>query len=285
MTEPGELAIIRGKKNGGALGPAFVAYGKWERTVNILAFANQKGGVGKTTSAINVAACLGALGKKVLLVDLDPQGNTTSGVGIDKKSPEITTFEVLVDGADLRQAVLATAFPGLWIVPANMELAGAELSLAENGAREQALKRALSAVEEAFDYVLVDCPPSLGLLTLNGLVAAARVMVPMQCEYFALEGLSQLIYTVNLVKKRYNPALEVGGILLTMYDGRLNLSLAVAAELKKHFPQAVFQNTVPRNVRLSEAPSHGKPVIYYDKYSKGARAYEAIARELLERGI
>ena len=253
--------------------------------MNILAFANQKGGVGKTTSAVNVAASLGILGKKVLLLDLDPQGNATSSVGIEKKGAFVTTFEVLVDGADIRNGIAATAFQNLWVLPANMELAGAEIALSGASSREHVLKKALAAVDGAFDYVIIDCPPSLGILTLNGLVAAHKVMVPMQCEYFALEGLSQLVYTINLVRKMYNPALQLGGLILTMYDGRLNLSLAVAAELKKHFPDKVFRQTVPRNVRLSEAPSHGMPAAYYDKYSKGAAAYEAIARELLERGI
>ena len=249
----------------------------------IIAFANQKGGVGKTTSAINVAASLGHLGKKVLLIDMDPQGNCTSGVGVDREKCEYSTYQVLLDGVSIEQAAVKTAFEGLWCVPATMELAGAEIGLSAVMARESILKKALSSVS-GYDYILMDCPPSLGLLTLNGLCAAKEVIVPMQCEYFALEGLSQLMYTVSLVKKMYNPSLELGGVILTMYDGRLNLSLAVAAEIRKYFPDRIFRTTVPRNVRLSEAPSHGKPCLYYDKNSKGAQAYLEIARELAKRG-
>ena len=250
----------------------------------IMAFANQKGGVGKTTSAINVAAALGARGKKVLLVDLDPQGNCSSGVGIDKKKEKLSSYEVLLDGVPVGEAVVKTPFEGLWCLPSNVNLAGAEILLAESGTREAALKTALAAVEGAYDYVIIDCPPSLGLLTLNALAAAQEVIVPMQCEYFALEGLSQLLYTVDLVRRRYNRNLKLGGVILTMYDGRLNLSLAVAAEIRKYFPDRIYRTTVPRNVRLSEAPSHGKPVMYYDPHSKGANAYREIAAELEERG-
>jgi chromosome partitioning protein len=251
--------------------------------MKILAFANQKGGVGKTTSAINVAASLGVLGKKVLLVDLDPQGNSTSGVGINKEKLSASTYEVLLEGVKAEDAIQKTGFRGLSVLPANMNLAGAELMLADRSGREQILKKALEGLS-SYDYVILDCPPSLGLLTLNGLVAAHGIIVPMQCEYFALEGLSQLMVTVSLVRKMYNPALALSGVILTMYDGRLNLSLAVAAEIKKYFPDRIFRNTVPRNVRLSEAPSHGKPVYYYDKHSKGALAYLAIAEELEKRG-
>ena len=250
----------------------------------IIAFANQKGGVGKTTSAVNVAASLGALGKNVLFVDLDPQGNGTSGVGINKNKVEKSAYEVLLDGVPVKEAVQKTDFKGLWCLPANVNLAGAEILLASSDAREGALKGALGAVDGEFDYVIVDCPPSLGLLTLNALTAAGEIIVPMQCEYFALEGLSQLLYTVDLVRERYNRRLKLGGVILTMYDGRLNLSLAVASEIKKYFPDRIFRTTVPRNVRLSEAPSHGKPALYYDPHSKGARAYQEIAQEIEERG-
>ncbi len=250
----------------------------------IIAFANQKGGVGKTTSAINVASSLGFLGKKVLLIDLDPQGNCSSGVGVDRDKCKYSSYQVLLDGVSIEEATVKTGFKNLWCVPANMELAGAEIGLSAVMARESILKKALSAVESSYDYIIMDCPPSLGLLTLNGLCAAKEVIVPMQCEYFALEGLSQLMYTVSLVKKMYNPSLELGGVILTMYDGRLNLSLAVASEIRKYFPDRIFRTTVPRNVRLSEAPSHGKPAIYYDKNSKGAQAYLEIARELEKRG-
>ncbi len=249
----------------------------------IFAFANQKGGVGKTTSAVNVAASLGFLGKKVLLVDLDPQGNCTSGVGIAKEKVILSTYDVLLEGKTVEEATVKTPFQGLWCVPATMNLAGAEIGLSGVSGRESVLKKALSQAT-GFDYIIIDCPPSLGLLTLNGLCAAEGVIVPMQCEFFALEGLSQLIYTVNLVKKMYNPALDLAGVILTMYDGRLNLSLAVAAEIRKYFPDRIFRTTVPRNVRLSEAPSHGKPVLYYDKNSKGAQSYLEIARELEKRG-
>lgn len=249
----------------------------------ILAFANQKGGVGKTTSAINVAAALGALGKKVLLIDLDPQGNCTSGIGLDKRKISLSSYEVLVEDADPKKAIVDTGFKGLFALPGTMELAGAELQLSAGTKRERALTEALKKLDGEFDYMIMDCPPSLGLLTLNGLVAAQEVIVPMQCEYFALEGLSQLLYTINLVKKMYNPSLKLGGVILTMFDGRLNLSLAVAQEIKKYFPNEVFRNTVPRNVRLSEAPSHGKPVLYYDKYSRGSLAYMEIAKDIIRK--
>ncbi len=249
----------------------------------IIAFANQKGGVGKTTSAINVAASLGFLGKKVLLVDLDPQGNCSSGVGINKDKCKFSTYHVLLDGVSIEDAVVKTEFQNLWCVPATMDLAGAEIGLSAVAGRESVLKKAL-ADQDSYDYIIMDCPPSLGLLTLNGLCAAKEVIVPMQCEYFALEGLSQLMYTVSLVKQMYNPELSLGGVILTMYDGRLNLSLAVAAEIRKHFPGQIFRSTVPRNVRLSEAPSHGNPAYYYDKHSKGAQAYLEIAREMEKRG-
>ena len=250
--------------------------------MKILAFANQKGGVGKTTSAINVAASLGHLGKKVLLIDLDPQGNCTSGVGIDKDKAPYSTYDVLLEGISISEATQKTPYQGLWCVPATMNLAGAEIGLSAVNGRESVLKKALDQVS-GYDYVIMDCPPSLGLLTLNGLCAAKGVIVPMQCEYFALEGLSQLTYTIGLVKKMYNPELELAGVILTMYDGRLNLSLAVAAEIRKYFPDRIFRTTVPRNVRLSEAPSHGKPVLYSDKNSKGALAYLEIARELMKK--
>ena len=250
----------------------------------IIAFANQKGGVGKTTSAVNVAASLGALGRRVLLVDLDPQGNGTSGVGIDKNKLELSSYEVLLEGAPAEKAIRKTPFQGLSCLAANVNLAGAEILLATSEARERALKKALEPLADQYDYVIIDCPPSLGMLTLNALAAAREIIVPMQCEYYALEGLSQLLYTVDLVRERYNRHLRLGGVILTMYDGRLNLSLAVAAEIKRYFPDRVFRTTVPRNVRLSEAPSHGKPVLYYDPHSKGAQAYREIAQEIEERG-
>lgn len=248
----------------------------------ILAFANQKGGVGKTTSAINVAAALGLMGRKVLLVDSDPQGNCTGGVGVSKKDIS-TLFDVLCAGLPAEAAIRKTDFIGLFILPATMDLAGAELSLADRPHRELTLKNALAPVLHLYDYIIIDCPPSLGLLTLNALCAAHRAVVPMQCEYFALEGLSQLAFTIRQVKRLYNPALDIAGVILTMFDGRLNLAHQVAREIRRHFPDKVFRNTVPRSVRLSEAPSYGKPISYYDRYSKGDLAYEAIAEELAKR--
>lgn len=247
-----------------------------------LAFANQKGGVGKTTSAINVAAELGLLGKRVLLVDADPQGNCTGGVGVSKKDLA-TLFDVLCNGLPAQSAIRQTPYTNLSILPATMDLAGAELSLANMPHRESILKDALMAQKSLYDYILIDCPPSLGLLTLNALCAAEYAIVPMQCEYFALEGLSQLAFTIRQVRRLYNPDLDIAGVILTMFDGRLNLAHQVAREIRRHFPDKVFRNTVPRSVRLSEAPSYGKPICYYDRYSKGDLAYEAIASELIQR--
>ena len=264
-------------------GTVFSENGKEIRMAKIIAFANQKGGVGKTTSAINVAASLGILGKKVLLIDLDPQGNCSSGVGIDKANLKLSVYDVLMERAKAEEVIIKTKFENLWVLPSEVALAGAEIELADSPHRQNSLKCAILPLEDQFDYILMDCPPSLGLLTLNGLVASKEIIVPMQCEFFALEGLSQLMVTVDLVRKHYNPALSLGGVILTMYDGRLNLSLAVATELKKYFADRIFRNTVPRNVRLSEAPSHGKPVYYYDKNSKGAQSYLAIAQELEKR--
>ncbi len=249
----------------------------------ILAFANQKGGVGKTTSAVNVAAALGYKGKRVLLVDSDPQGNAGSAVGVNRKKLSCDLMSVMIEGAPVKDAVLKTECKNLWVLPATMGLAGAELELSHHEKRHSVLKSALDAVAEDYDYVVIDCPPSLGLLTLNALSAADQVIVPMQCEFFALEGLSALSFTIRQVKQRYNPRLVIGGIILTMFDGRLNLSHAVKNEIQKYFPQKIFRATVPRNVRISEAPSHGKPILYYDKYSKGGIAYLSIAEELLER--
>ncbi len=250
----------------------------------ILAFSNQKGGVGKTTAAVNISAALGTKGKRVLLVDSDPQGNAGSAVGVDRRKIRKDLMNVLIEGAPLKDAIVETEFENLFVVPATMGLAGAELELAGREKREFVLKDALLTVAQDYDYIIIDCPPSLGLLTIGALTAAHQVIVPMQCEYFALEGLSALSYTIRQVKRLYNPVLSIGGIILSMYDGRLNLSLAVRNEIQKYFPGKVFQCAVPRNVRLSEAPSHGKPIFYYDKYSRGGIAYMGIAEELLERG-
>ena len=249
----------------------------------IITFANQKGGVGKTTSAVNVAASLGILGKNVLLVDLDPQGNTTSGVGVAKKNLKNTTDAVLLDGVKASDAVIKTKFTNLSVMPANISLAGSELDLFREENGESCLKRALAEIKDDYDYIIIDCPPSLGMLTLNALVASDGVIIPMQCEFYALEGLSQLMITIGKIKQSYNPALFVCGILVTMFNGRLVLSMQVISELKKHYADKLFKTAVSRNVRLSEAPGFGMPVYYHDKTSKGAAEYLEVAKELAER--
>ena len=249
----------------------------------ILAFANQKGGIGKTTSAINVAAGIGLLGKKVLLVDLDPQGNSTSGVGVNKRAVKASSYDVLISRAEATDALLKTPYDNLYIMPANMNLAAAEFELVSVSGREKRLDNALSACKNAFDYIIVDCPPSLGILTINALAASDGLIIPMQCEYFALEGLSQLAMTAKQCKKLYNPRLEITGIIITMYNGRLNLTLQVLEELKKYYGDKLISTPVPRSVRLSEAPSYGKPIQYYDRFSKGALAYTDIAKEIVGR--
>ena len=249
----------------------------------IIAFANQKGGIGKTTSAINTAAALGLEGKRVLLIDFDPQGNTSSGVGVNKRVLPTSAYDVVIARANAEQAIMKTNFKGLSLLPSNMNLAGAEFELVSADNREYRLRDALKPIEDDYEYMIIDCPPSLGILTLNALVASDGVVVPMQCEYFALEGLSQLVSTIRQVKKLYNPRLEITGLLITMFNGRLNLSLSVLEELKKYYKDRIFTTPVPRSVRLSEAPSYGKPIQYYDKYSKGALAYEDIAKELMQR--
>lgn len=247
----------------------------------VLAFANQKGGVGKTTSTVNLAASLGLLGKKVLLVDFDPQGNATSGVGIEKT--EDNSAYDLIMGANPYNCIHKTEFENLDALPSEISLAGAELELVDVKDRQYKLKNALDTLRNDYDFMLIDCPPSLGLLTINALSAADGVVVPMQCEYFALEGLSQLTLTISQIKRLYNPRLELVGVVIAMYDGRLNLSVQVLEEIKKHFPGKLFTTPVPRNVRLSEAPSFGMPAIYFDKHSKGAAAYNEIAKELANR--
>lgn len=249
----------------------------------IIAFANQKGGVGKTTSAVSVAACLGARGKKVLLVDIDPQGNATSGFGINKRSVSYSTYDLLVsDEVTTQQVVMKTEFNNVDILPSNMQLAGAEIELVDLENRTSRLKQALLAVKGAYDYIIIDCPPSLGLITLNALTACQSILIPIQCEYYALEGLSQLMATVRQVKRLYNPEIEIEGVLLTMYDGRLNLTLQVVDEVKKYFPKKVFKTVIPRNVKLSEAPSYGQPIYYYDRYSKGSICYGELVKEILK---
>ena len=249
----------------------------------IIAFANQKGGVGKTTSAVNIAASVGILGKSVLLIDLDPQGNTTSGVGINKKNLKSTSYELLIDEIDAAQAVVETEFKNLSVIPSNISLAGAEFDLYRLDNREYRLKKQLETVKDNYDYIFIDCPPSLGMITVNALAAADAVIIPMQCEYYALEGLSQLMITIRKIKQLYNPDLEICGILITMFNGRLILTMQVISELKKYYADKLFKTPVSRNVKLSEAPSFGKPVYYHDKSSKGANEYLEVAKELLER--
>lgn len=251
------------------------------RVAKIVAIANQKGGVGKTTTAVNLSSCVSALGKKVLIVDLDPQGNTTTGYGIPKRSVECGTYEVLIGKATAAQAIRKTEFR-TDVIGSNTRLAGASLEMIDLPARESRLRKALAEVQKDYDFIFIDCPPSLDLLTLNGLSACDSVLIPVQCEYYALEGLSDLMSTLRLVKKRLNPDIDVEGVLLTMYNGRTNLSMQVAEEVKRFFKGKVYATVVPRNTRLAEAPSHGKPVIAYDKWSKGAEAYRALAKEVLE---
>ncbi len=249
----------------------------------IVSIVNQKGGVGKTTSAVNLSAGIGMLDKKVLLVDVDPQGNTTSGYGINKSGLEKTSYQLLIGEATAKETVLHTKFKNVDIIPSSINLAAAEVDLIELEHREARLKMALAPVREEYDYIFIDCPPSLGLITINALVASDTVFVPIQCEYFALEGLSQLMASIRQIKRLYNPTVEIEGILLTMYDGRLNLTGQVVAEIKKYFSGKLYKTAIPRAVRLSEAPSYGQPIQYYDKRSKGAVAYNDLAEEFLKR--
>ena len=248
----------------------------------IIAIANQKGGVGKTTTAVNLSAAIAQSGKRVLTVDLDPQGNSTSGLGVDKMNAPHTSYDVLINQIPAREAIAPTSTEGLSVLPARIDLAGAEVELVSMMAREQVLKRALSEVRDEFDYIFIDCPPSLGLLTLNALTAADTLLVPIQCEYYALEGLSQLMNTVKLVRMHLNPALDVEGVVLTMFDARTNLSSQVVTEVKKFFKNKVYQTIIPRSVRLGEAPSYGLPITSYDPKSSGAIAYTQLAAEVLK---
>lgn len=250
--------------------------------VKVIAIANQKGGVGKTTTSVNLSACLAELGKKVLLVDLDPQGNSTSGFGFDKTKIKKSIYDLLVNDIPIDGVILETQIENLMLLPATIQLAGAEIELVSIMSRETKLKRVLDGIKYDYEYVIIDCPPSLGLLTINSLTAANSVLVPIQCEFYALEGLSQLMNTVTLVQKNLNPALSLEGVVLTMFDARTNLSIQVVDEVKNHFRHKVYQTIIPRNVRLSEAPSHGQPVIKYDPKSKGAQVYFELAKEVLD---
>ena len=247
-----------------------------------IAVFNQKGGVGKTTTNVNLSASIGKLGKKVLVLDMDPQGNTTSGYGIDKDNIENTIYEVIIENLDIRDAIIKTEFENIDIIPSASELSGAEIELANEKDREFKLRNSLYKIKDKYDYIFIDCPPSLGMLTINCLTAVNSVLIPIQCEYYALEGVSQLMSTYQLVKKRLNPDIEIQGVVLSMFDGRANLSIQVVEEVKKYFKGSVYTTLIPRNVRLAEAPSYGKPVIYYDTRCKGTEAYKELAEEFIE---
>lgn len=247
-----------------------------------IAIFNQKGGVGKTTTNVNLSACIAKLNRKILVIDIDPQGNTTSGFGIDKKSLNTSIYDILIEGEDIENVILETSIDNLHLVPSNVELAGAEIELTNSEDREVILKKAIDKIKDKYDYIFVDCPPSLGLLTINSLVAVESVIIPIQCEYYALEGVSQLMSTIKLVKKGLNPSLEVEGVVLSMFDGRTNLSIQVVDEVKKYFKGKVYTTIIPRNVRLAEAPSYGLSIIDYDPKSKGAEAYMELAEEFLD---
>ena len=250
----------------------------------IIAVANQKGGVGKTTTAINLSASLAAMGKKVLTIDMDPQGNTTSGLGVDKNRLDHTVYHMLIGEAGIEACILKNVFDDLDLMPSNVQLSGAEIELIGIDKKEYMLKRQVDRVREEYEYIIIDCPPSLSMLTINAMTTADTVLVPIQCEYYALEGLSQLIYTIELVKRRLNPKLELEGVVFTMYDARTNLSLQVVENVKNNLHQNIYKTIIPRNVRLAEAPSHGLPIQMYAARSAGAEAYQLLAQEVIERG-
>lgn len=249
----------------------------------IIAIANQKGGVGKTTTSINLSACIAAKGKKVLVIDIDPQGNTTSGYGIEKNELENTIYELILGDCSIEDCILKEVFPNISILPSNVNLAAAEIELIGVEKKEYILKNEVDWVKDKYDFIIIDCPPSLSLLTVNAMTTADSVLVPIQCEYYALEGLSQLIHTVNLVKERLNPELDMDGVVFTMYDSRTNLSAQVVDNVKSHLNQNVYKTLIPRNIRLAEAPSYGKPINMYDPKSAGAESYMSLAEEVINR--
>ena len=250
----------------------------------IIAIANQKGGVGKTTTSVNLSACLAHIGKKVLLIDTDPQGNATSGVGVNKGEVQKCIYDILIDDVDIQDVIRPTKVDNLDVIPATISLAGAEIELVSTISREVRMKHAIQETKDLYDYIIIDCPPSLGLLTINALTASDSIIIPVQCEYYALEGLSQLLSTIRLVQKHLNEGLMIDGVLLTMFDARTNLGIQVIDEVKKYFQDKVYKTIIPRNVRLSEAPSHGEPIIIYDARSRGAEVYLELAKEVVHNG-
>lgn len=249
----------------------------------IIAVANQKGGVGKSTTAINLSACLAEIGQKVLTIDVDPQGNTTSGLGVDKENTEITLYELMLGECELSDCIMEDIIDNLSLIPSNINLAGAEIELITEEEKEFILKKQIDKVRDTFDFIIMDCPPSLSMLTINAMTTADTVLVPIQCEYYALEGLSQLMHTIELVQQRLNPSLEIEGVVFTMYDARTNLSLEVVENVKNNLKQTIYKTIIPRNVRLAEAPSHGLPINVYDSKSSGAESYRLLAEEVLHR--